>query len=340
MPVCEELQRTRPEDVGHPRATATVSTCDADADDAVPVEPWQVHKLRSDEVYLTGWHRTGPDAFRILARRPQEHPLYRVRSEFDPLLLCETVRQTFPLLCHAAYEVPPGHQLTWGRFRYDLDDAAFAGVDRGSELELAVLCSELSYRRGHLAGLSLRAEVSWGGVRVAVAETRFTVQSRAVYQRLRGGYADAEAAMASAGPAPAPVPCAGTGRTRPRDVVLAPAAGGVRRLRVDPGHPVYFDHPVDHVPGALLLEAVHQSAGRAVRTLECTFHRFVEFDAPCTIVTAPLDPEPGRARRDDDGSPAVERTRITAVQGGQTRFTADLVHRVAPAREGSVRAAR
>ncbi|MFJ6621857.1 ScbA/BarX family gamma-butyrolactone biosynthesis protein [Kitasatospora sp. NPDC091335] len=318
MSVCEELDRYRPMDAGHLRTTAAVlagAVCTA-----VPVEPWQVHKLRSDEVYLTRWQRTGPDAFRIRARRPQEHPLYRVGSDFDPLLLCETVRQTFPLLCHAAYEVPPGHQLIWDHLRYEVDDAAYAGIDRGPELELGVRCFDLSYRGRRPATLSLRVDISWGAVRVATAEARFAVQSRAVYQRVRGAHADAEAAMAQAVPVPGPAPCAGTGRRRAGDVVLgAPGADGGRRLRVDPGHPIYFDHPVDHVPGVLLLEACHQAAGGTVRSLDCTFHRFVELDAPCTIATAPLGSGPRRAGQAAGGR------RITAVQDGQVRFTADLV---------------
>ncbi|MGX1133514.1 hypothetical protein RKD49_005704 [Streptomyces glaucescens] len=333
MPVCNELDRARdeldrgrPGDAGHPGGPGTDGG-------AVPVEPWQVHKLHADEVYLTHWRGTGPDAFHIRARRPDRHPLYRVGAELDPLLLCETVRQVFPLLCHAAYEVPLGHQLIWERFRYELHDTAFAGADRGPGLDLEVRCFDLSYRGKRPAALSLRADVGWGGVRVATAETRFTVQSRAVYQRLRGAHADAEAAMASALPAPAPAPYTRTGRNRAADVVLAGPAGDGHLLRVDPSHRVYFDHPVDHVPGMLLLEAAHQAVGGAVRSLDCTFRRYVEFDAPCTVVTAPLDPGP-------DGEPARTRTRVTAVQEGEARFTADVVTCSAPVPEESGRAAR
>ncbi|MEU1287656.1 ScbA/BarX family gamma-butyrolactone biosynthesis protein [Kitasatospora sp. NPDC005856] len=325
MPVCKDIDRSRSDDAGDPGLTGA-GTADF-SDDTAPVEPWQVHKLRPDEVYLTRWRRTGPDAFHIRARRPLRHPLYRVAPDFDPLLLCETVRQTFPLLCHAAYDVPLGHQLIWERIRYDIDDAAYAGADRGPELELHVRCFDLSYRGKHPAALSLWALVTWGGLPVATADTRFTVQSRAVYQRLRGAYADTESAVAKASPAPAPAPCAGTGRHRARDVLLTSPADDGRRLRVDPTHPIYFDHPVDHVPGMLLLEAAHQAVGGAVSTLDCTFHRYVELDAPCTIVTTPLAPD---ARPADSGSGVVGRTRVTAVQDGRRHFTADLVPYAAP----------
>lgn len=348
MPVRKEIDRSRSGDAGDPgitgAGTAGAGAAGA-ADGTASVEPWQVHKLRSDEVYLTRWRRTAPDAFHIRARRPLLHPFYRGTPDLDPLLLCETVRQTFPLLCHAAYGVPLGHQLIWERLRYDIDAAAYAGVDRGPELELDVRCFDLSYRGKYPAALSLWALVTWGGLPVATADTRFTVQSRAVYQRLRGAYADTEAALAKALPAPAP--CAGTGRRRASDVLLTSPADGGRRLRVDPSHPIYFDHPVDHVPGMLLLEAAHQAVGGAVSTLDCTFHRYVELDAPCTIVTTPLDAGPDAdpdgdtdARPAGTGSGAPRRTRITAVQDGRRRFTADLVPYAAPVLADSGRVVR
>ncbi|MCZ0971672.1 AfsA-related hotdog domain-containing protein [Streptomyces albulus] len=54
-------------------------------------------------------------------------------------------------------------------------------------------------------------------------------------------------------------------------------------------HPVLFDHPVDHVPGMLMVEAARQAA-RAVAphwslpvALDCSFARYAELDAPCWV---------------------------------------------------------
>jgi hypothetical protein len=305
-------------------------TTSGGATDLTPVAPWHVHKRHAEEVYLTHWRRTGHDAFHIRARRPGAHAFYRVGRAFDPLLLCETVRQTFPLLCHAAYDVPRGHQLIWEHFGYRVDDAAYADVDRGPDVTMDVHCFDISYRGTRPAALSLRAEVRWGDVPVATAETRFTVRSAAVYQRLRGAYAETGAAMARAVPVPAPDPYALAGRARPQDLVLAPPGDDGRQLRVDTTHPVYFDHPVDHVPGMILLEAVHQAVGGAdVSALDCAFHRYVELDAPCTIIAASTE-----------GNREEQRTRITAAQGDTIRFSADVTSRAVLVREATGRAAR
>lgn len=297
------------------------------------VVPSQVHKRHAEEVYLTHWRRTGDDRFHIRGRRPAAHAFYRVGARFDPLLLCETVRQSFPLLCHAAYGVPPGHQLVWDRFGYRVREDAYGGVDRGPEVELRVECFDISFRGGRPAGLSSRAEVFWGGVPVAATESRFAVLTETVYRRLRGAYADAGAAMSRAVPAAEPVPAARTGRARPQDVVLSPLGDDRWRLRVDTGHDILFDHPVDHVPGMVLLEAAHQAVGGAdILRLDCEFRQYVELDAPCTVTAVP-EPVPA-------GESGARRTRISAVQGGQLRFTATVVGRVPPSAEEVGRSAR
>ncbi|WP_370012895.1 AfsA-related hotdog domain-containing protein, partial [Nocardia cyriacigeorgica] len=61
----------------------------------------------------------------------------------------------------------------------------------------------------------------------------------------------------------------------------------VATLVPDIGHPFLFDHPLDHVPGSLLIEACRQTAlamvlERAPRLVgvSSTFDRFVELDTP------------------------------------------------------------
>ncbi len=92
-----------------------------------------------------------------------------------------------------------------------------------------------------------------------------------------------------------------------RDVLLAaaPAHPGQWWLRLDPGHPVLFDHPSDHIPGMALVEAfrqmstvlahgtpaAHGSVPRHPSLLSVAFTSFGELDAPVLLTAQPADGE-------------------------------------------------
>lgn len=87
-------------------------------------------------------------------------------------------------------------------------------------------------------------------------------------------------------------------------VETLPGGRFLGQVHVVADHPFFFDHPVDHVPGLLLVEAARQF-GIAVAHrhydvpmdtvfslsgLEVDFQRMAELDAPTGIVGAVLDP--------------------------------------------------
>lgn len=262
------------------------------------------HKTNQDEMLLRRWRRTGSDTFTVTAAWPADHRFYANRLGLhDPLLLSETVRQTLPLISHGAYQVPFGHQLLWKDFSWTLDPAAAQADGDPAELTLHLHCHDVSYRRERASAISLTVEVERAGRSLATAHSRFTVQDRTVYNRLRGDYADATAATARALPLPPPAGLAPFGRDRFEDVVLAATDRPDRwQLRVDTTHPVLFDHLVDHAPGMLLLEAARQAAlatahprPMAVTGMDSDFVRYAEMDAPCFLETERLT-EPDRVR--------------------------------------------
>ncbi|MFD0373042.1 ScbA/BarX family gamma-butyrolactone biosynthesis protein [Streptomyces sp. NPDC059071] len=257
-----------------------------------PVIQGHTHKTNPDEVLLTDWRRTDEHAFVVRARWPRAHDFYTTRHGLhDPLLLSETVRQALPLLSHVGYEIPLGHQLLWHDFRWELDPEALYVTERDTRVELHVTCSDLKYRRGRPASMLLTALVHRAGRQLASTRTRFAIQDRAIYERLRGQYADLDLANARALPPAPPVPAPVVGRTRAMDVTLSPTGRPHRwLLRVDTSHPILFDHRVDHAPGMLLLEAGRQAAqavtspgASVVVGMDTAFIRYAELDAPCEI---------------------------------------------------------
>ncbi|MFF0749081.1 ScbA/BarX family gamma-butyrolactone biosynthesis protein [Streptomyces sp. NPDC004267] len=249
-----------------------------------------VHKRNAAEVLLTGWRRIADDRFVVTARWPPGHAFYAVRDHrHDPLLLTETIRQSFPLLAHEAYGVPFGHHLVWDSFAWCLNPDLLRADGSAAELELRVTAREVVRRRENVVALSLAYDVVRHGRPLATAVSRFTIQAPAVYRRLRGDHGDPAAVRPI--PVPPAVDARHVGRTDAGDVVLSPADAPHRwQLRVDTDHPTLFDHPVDHAPGMLLLEAVRQAAHAvsertpvSVIAMDVRFHRYAELDAPSWV---------------------------------------------------------
>jgi hypothetical protein len=272
---------------------STISLPPARLAGGAPVTSEQVHKDTASERLLTEWHRRGVDDYVIQAQWPQDHSFYAPRHDLlDPLLLAESVRQCVPLLSHAAYDVPFGHRQSWSHFSYTLDSMALA-IDAAStaEIELQVACRDVVRRSERLVSMSMEVDVVRNGMLVGTAHSRFANHAPALYKRLRGPYADLDAATARALPLPPPTAPTQVARETLGDVALSPT-GSPRRsqLRVDLDHPVLFDHPVDHAPGMLLLEAARQAAHAAVHpspvcavAMDVVFARYTELDAPCWI---------------------------------------------------------
>ncbi|WP_455403034.1 ScbA/BarX family gamma-butyrolactone biosynthesis protein [Streptomyces bambusae] len=258
-----------------------------------------VHRAALADVFLTGWSAQGTDAFTIDAQWPRYHGFYTSEHGlYDPLLLCETIRQTLPLLTHTAYGVPFGHQLGWSRFQYAVNPRAMRIERTPAELRIHATCTDITYRRALPVSLTMQYEVMRGTLLLAVASTTFHCHAPALYQRLRAGRGNVGQMFWNVPEPAAPLAKELCGRDRAQDVVLSPADDPQQwRLRVDTSHPVLFDHPVDHVPGMVLLEAARQAAHAGAPSGPCwpismdvAFHRYVEFDTPCLISAEPTAP--------------------------------------------------
>jgi hypothetical protein len=293
--------------VRYPKLTATV-----------PKE--LVHRASVAEVMLTDWRRTDEARFSLTAQWPRGHSFFTPDEDgnHDPLIAAETIRQAGTLLAHAEFGVPLGHPF----LVHDLDIAVHPEHLRvghaPAALELDLACTGVRRRAGRLTGLSVRVVISRQGDVVATGGGSFSCLQPAVYQRIRGARP-----LDDTGQLPLVAPAApqSVGRMSPRDVVLSPLGEADRwQLRVDTRHPVLFDHPVDHVPGMLLMEAARQAtAGLLGRSsllplrIGVEFKQYVELDRPCTVSAR-------RAPR--QAHPGTETVLVTAHQSGRPVFDA------------------
>ncbi|MFJ8951120.1 ScbA/BarX family gamma-butyrolactone biosynthesis protein [Streptomyces sp. NPDC102381] len=290
-----------------------------------PVPKELVHKHHACQVLLKDWRRNADGTFSIPVdwHRATDSfaPLF---GHISPALLVETVRQSFPLLAHVGHEVPLGHHLLWDEFRYTCTPSALRSVVQRApqDVELHVTCTEAQYRGKRASFLAFDIDVLADGIPLARAHSRFPVLAPAVYRRIRPDAGDGREAMARAVPLPPPLPHQPLGVGEFHDVALSPTDRPQEwLLRVDVHHPFYFDHPVDHAPGTLLLEAARQAAQELHPRLtvipagqQALFSRYVELDQPCTVTAEP-------AGEDDAGRPVAH---VRMVQSGQEYFRSSL----------------
>ncbi|MFI1285116.1 ScbA/BarX family gamma-butyrolactone biosynthesis protein [Streptomyces sp. NPDC020858] len=275
-----------------------------------------VHRAAVAEVFLTGWSRTAENRFALTAQWPRAHSYFTpVNGCYDPLLASETIRQVGTLLSHAEFGVPFGEQfLMWDLHHSVRPEQAGVGA-APADLELDVICSDIRRRGRRLAGMRYEVTLYCGGQVIATGGAAFDCTSPAVYQRLRGDRVGATGMR----PLPQPLAPASVGRFLTTDVVLSATERPLEwQLRVDEQHPVLFDHPVDHVPGMVLMESARQAA-QAIdpsrpflpTTMRSEFSRYAELDRPCWIQAEQLPAA-------DTGDRQV---RVTGHQDGNTVFS-------------------
>lgn len=266
------------------------------------VSPRLVHKQAAEQMLLADWRQAGERGYLITARWSRARGRF---SEFyfepdgrpDPMLVIESVRQCLPLLSHAAFDVPRDHHLVWESFGCRLVPEALDAGEPLDRVEIDVHCDDVRRRGARVTMLAFSFVLRRADAELATAWTRFAVHPPAVYLRVRGDSvrrSSAELRQTSL----EPVPPHDVGRRTEADVLVS----ATRRpdawlLRIDTSHPIFFDHPVDHVPGALLLDAALQTARAASQhpnglpravEIDSRFSRFVELDVPCELEAKPM----------------------------------------------------
>ncbi|AWK08889.1 A-factor biosynthesis protein [Streptomyces spongiicola] len=242
------------------------------------------HLTHGATLLVGDWRKQGPDTHLISVRWPSNN----TTGGADPRLLAQTVRQCGLLVAHAAYGVPTGHHTLLHSLNITTEPGFRAGEGASFEVRLTVTRAE---RRS--STLSMVLHIRSRDRTVAIADTVFAWVSPAAYRRMRGRRLHVDWA---GWPVPDPAAPHLVGRLHHGDVLLADGGSRDRwRLRNDVSNILLFDHPVDHVPGLVLLEAAQQAAHALTypdpvefTDVSIEFARYVEFDEPCWLTVEPL----------------------------------------------------
>jgi 2-oxo-3-(phosphooxy)propyl 3-oxoalkanoate synthase len=276
-----------------------------------------VHLRRDGTAFITGWHGLKDGEFSLTALWPAPTD----GLPYDPRILTQTIRQSGLVIAHAEYGVPLSNQTLLHYFDFTVAPGFRVSSGRPSPLDVEITVSEPKRRGRSVSSLGMDVRVLQDNTLVARADSEFGWISPAAYRRLRGEYLSAGWGQ---WPLPAPVAPRTVGRATAADVVLSPAPGDAPhhwQLRNDTSNFLLYDHPVDHVPGLVLMEAACQAAHATFQpavfeptTVTSSFERYVEFDRPCWIRAQPV-PAPG------DGQSTVL---VTATQDGHDVFHGEL----------------
>ncbi|GAB3461968.1 ScbA/BarX family gamma-butyrolactone biosynthesis protein [Actinophytocola sediminis] len=261
------------------------------------VPPGLVRRINSSDVFVTRLTQLETDRFEVGVRWPGTHSFYRPAASnlHDPLLFLESVREAGVLIAHAGYQIPMAFKFLTRdkRFRVESLEGLRTNGSDPVDVTLVVSAREIQRRAKSFAGMLFEAECYREGVRIGTAAYRWSCVSAAGYTRLRGRYRDAVPEVPAGA---SPVHHDLVGRCAPIDVMLADTDGeNTWLLRVDPEHGVVYDHPMDHVPGNAIIEAGRQAALLASGQPDglpsgghLDFHRYIEFDQPCTVTAEPV----------------------------------------------------
>lgn len=285
-------------------------------------------KVALDEVFVVDWGQEDDLTHSVGVLWPRRHAFYiPAPHRYTLLLFTESVRQSLAVATHLGLGVPVGHRMGWERLSCSVSPDALAIGPDPAAIEMTITYTLVERRRSGIARMAARIRAVRDGMLLGTALVRYAAYPPTLYDRLRGDHADAREAFARAlPPGPAADPAL-VGRTDPHDVVLAPEAsraGNAPRdrwtLRTDTSHTVLYDHPHDHIPGMVLLEAVSQAAQAAAAPrnivltgFDTSFSRYVEFDLPCTVHVDEPEVDAGLVHQ-----------RVSGFQGGESVFASEV----------------
>ncbi|HEY8700958.1 MAG TPA: ScbA/BarX family gamma-butyrolactone biosynthesis protein [Arthrobacter sp.] len=258
-----------------------------------------VHRQAVSEVFLTGVRPSGNMTYTLWAQWPRWHVFYGSwNGRFDSAIVVETLRQLTVLVAHTQLDVPLDRHFLMPEMSVSMTGGARPDPARPADVTVKASVSELRTGGQGLAALRVAAVFQANGQKIAEGTARARIVAPDAYNRLRSRRRTSNGHRNISPVAPEKV-----GHTSAWNVVLGESdAPACWPLHVDVSNPILFDHPLDHVPGVLLIEAVRQALRLALpdpaldlATFEASFISMAELDDEATVVLESLSLGPASA---------------------------------------------
>jgi A-factor biosynthesis hotdog domain len=231
-----------------------------------------VHRRGVVEVLITDSLQVNENEFLLGAQLPRAHSTWSdcEAPYYDSLAAIEAGRQAGVVVAHRYYGVPLGSTFIARGVSFAVTAPEALRNQERAPLEgvLHVRLADRQERDGTLMAATFEGELIVDGAATATMTAGVMFLQGAEYAEMRAYLRSqkpltGERAMVRM----RPVQPALVGRRDDKNVVIAdvtePATDQTCRRYVviaDTAHPCFFDHPQDHLPGPLLLEACRQAA--------------------------------------------------------------------------------
>ncbi len=242
------------------------------------IPPSLVHKLDPAQQLVHTAQREGENsAWRMTVTCPRDFSATSpVTAGLWGLVGLEVMRQVGTALAHLEGGVPTGWAFLLDELAFTAFEAGSLPLDTpaGSPLYVVTRASDVVRRKGVVAGLVAHGDLWAQGQWVARGVGTFRCVDPRTYRAVRRHAPD-----------PASIPPRHDGALL---LDVDPGPGRLRaRLGWDSDDALFFDHPLDHVPGMLFAAASLQAHARLTatqaRAIDLRFHRYGELVGPISM---------------------------------------------------------
>lgn len=271
------------------------------------VDPHVVWTLAPEQTFITDWTFDAErEEFRIAARLPRAHLRYSDTANpyVDVCLLAQVVAQAGVIVVAELLDVPLDSTFLLRRYAASMEPLENNRLGRDATRYTMKTDRDTTFfkqrRKGRPPTASMITQCELEGRPCGTLEVQGIWVYEDMYElfrRVGGGGDEMRAAEPydTSGLEPDPQ----TGRALPRNQAIARLEAGEApgtystTVLVDREDPTYYERPLDHVPGLLLLDAAKQAttaavcrersvtpAEVAVHAAEFNFSRFAELSAP------------------------------------------------------------
>jgi hypothetical protein len=229
-----------------------------------------VHRASVTEVFLTDSAVVGDDVFVVAAQLPRGHLFGERRGFYDFALIVETLRQTGIYTAHRHLDVPLDMAFIFRHLTVKLVDLDALRIGPAPAKVVITFRVEADRSKGgRVRAMRYEGVIAVDGRPALEADGALTFLTRGAFKALRSRHRAALDLGRSFTPLLAGASPDTVGRGQARNVVITEPVvlddnRATSKLVVDLAHPHLFDHPLDHIPGNLQIEAARQIATAAV----------------------------------------------------------------------------